>query len=50
MIYNSREKKKKIKKKTISRNNKSKKYIKKETGSKNRITLDTFNKPKVRRI
>jgi hypothetical protein len=50
MIYNSREKKKKIKKKTISRNNKSKKYIKKETGSKNRITLDTFNEPKVRRI
>ncbi|HZA64678.1 MAG TPA: DNA topoisomerase VI subunit B [Nitrososphaeraceae archaeon] len=50
MIYTSREKKKKIKKKTISRNKKSKKYIKKETGSKNRITLDTFNKPKVRRI
>ena len=50
MIYASREKKKKIKKKTISRNKKSKKYIKKETGSKNRITLDTFNKPKVRRI
>jgi DNA topoisomerase VI subunit B len=50
MIYTSREKKKKIKKKTISRNKKSKKYIKKETGSKNRITLDTFNKQKVRRI
>ena len=50
MIYASREKKKKIKNKTISRNKKSKKYIKKETGSKNRITLDTFNKPKVRRI
>src|ERR687889_1530227 len=50
MIYTSREKKKKIKNKTISRNKKSKKYIKKETGAKNRITLDTFNKPKVRRI
>ena len=50
MIYTSREKKKKIKKKTISRNKKSKRYIKKETGSKNRITLDTFNKPKARRI
>ena len=52
MIYASREKKKKkeIKNKTITRKKKSKKYIKKETGSKNRITLDTFNKPKVRRI
>lgn len=50
MIYASREKKKKIKNKTISRKKKSKRYIKKETGSKNRITLDTFNKTKVRRI
>jgi len=50
MIYTSREKKKKIKKKTISRNKKYKKNIKKETGSKNRITLDTYNKPKVRRM
>lgn len=49
-IYASREKKKKIKNKTISRKKKSKKYIKKETGSKNPITLDTFNKTKVRRI
>jgi DNA topoisomerase-6 subunit B len=49
MIYASREKKKKIKNKTISRNKKSKKYIKKEPGSTSRITLDTFNKPKVRR-
>ena len=49
MIYTSREKKKKIKNKTISRNKKSKKYIKKEPGSTSRITLDTFNKPKVRR-
>ena len=50
MIYASREKKKKIKNKTISRKKKSKKYIKKGTGSKNPITLDTFNKTKVRRI
>jgi len=50
MIYASREKKKKIKNKTISRNKKSKKYIKKEPESTSRITLDTFNKPKVRRI
>ena len=49
MIYASREKKKKIKNKTISRNKKSKKYIKKEPESTSRITLDTFNKPKVRR-
>lgn len=49
-IYASREKKKKIKNKTISRKKKSKKYIKKETGSKNPITLDTFNKTKARRI
>jgi DNA topoisomerase VI subunit B len=50
MIYASREKKKKIKNKTISRKKKSKKYIKKGTGSKNPITLDTFNKTKARRI
>jgi DNA topoisomerase-6 subunit B len=50
VIYPSREKKKKIKNKTISHKKKSKKYIKKNTGSKNRITLDTFNKPKARRI
>lgn len=50
MIYASREKKKKIKNKTSSRKNKSKKYIKKGTGSKNPITLDTFNKTKARRI
>jgi DNA topoisomerase-6 subunit B len=50
MIYASREKKKKIKNKTISRKKKSKKYIKKKTGSKDRITLDTFNKTKARRI
>ena len=52
MIYASREKKKKkeIKNKTITRKKKSKKYIKKETGSKDRITLDTFNKTKARRI
>src|ERR671918_736626 len=46
MIYASREKKKKIKNKTISHKKKSKKYLKKNTGSKNRITLDSFNKPK----
>jgi DNA topoisomerase-6 subunit B len=50
MIYASREKKKKIKNKTITRKKKSKKYIKKKTGSKDRITLDTFNKTKARRI
>ena len=50
MIYASREKKKKIKNKTISHKKKSKKYIKKGTGSKNPITLDTFNKTKARRI
>jgi hypothetical protein len=50
VIYASREKKKKIKNKTISRKKKSKKYIKKGTGSKNPITLDTFNKTKARRI
>ena len=50
MIYASREKKKKIKNKTISHKKKSKKYLKKNTGSKNRITLDSFNKPKARRI
>jgi DNA topoisomerase-6 subunit B len=50
MIYASREKKKKIKNKTITRKKKSKKYIKKKTGSKDRITLDTFNKTKERRI
>ena len=50
VIYASREKKKKIKNKTISHKKKSKKYLKKNIGSKNRITLDTFNKPKVRRI
>jgi DNA topoisomerase-6 subunit B len=50
MIYTSREKKKKIKNKTISHKKKSKKYLKKNIGSKNRITLDTFNKPKARRI
>jgi DNA topoisomerase-6 subunit B len=50
VIYASREKKKKIKNKTISHKKKSKKYLKKNTGSKNRITLDTFNKPKARRI
>ena len=49
MIYASREKKKKIKNKTITRKKKSKKYIKKEPESTSRITLDTFNKPKVRR-
>jgi DNA topoisomerase VI subunit B len=48
--YASREKKKKIKNKTISHKKKSKKHLKKNTGSKNRITLDTFNKPKARRI
>lgn len=48
--YASREKKKKIKNKTISHKKKSKKHFKKNTGSKNRITLDTFNKPKARRI
>ena len=48
--YASREKKKKIKNKTISHKKKSKKYLKKNIGSKNRITLDTFNKPKARRI
>jgi hypothetical protein len=50
VIYASREKKKKIKNKTISHKKKSKKYLKKNTGSKNRITLDSFNKPKARRI
>ncbi|HEX6029234.1 MAG TPA: DNA topoisomerase VI subunit B, partial [Nitrososphaeraceae archaeon] len=50
VIYASREKKKKIKNKTINRKKKSKKYLKKNTGSKNRITLDSFNKPKARRI
>jgi DNA topoisomerase VI subunit B len=50
VIYASREKKKKIKNKTISHKKKSKKYLKKNIGSKNRITLDTFNKPKARRI
>jgi DNA topoisomerase-6 subunit B len=50
MIYASREKKKKIKNKTITRKKKSKKYIKKKTGSKDRITLDTFNKTKARKI
>jgi DNA topoisomerase-6 subunit B len=48
--YASREKKRKIKNKTISHKKKSKKYLKKNIGSKNRITLDTFNKPKARRI
>lgn len=48
-IYSSRKKKNK-KNKTISNKGKSKKFIKKERGgSKNRITLDTFNKPKERR-
>jgi DNA topoisomerase VI subunit B len=48
--YSSRKKKNKINK-TISHKKKSKKFIKKERGgSKNRITLDTFNKPKERRI
>jgi DNA topoisomerase VI subunit B len=48
-IYSSRKKKNK-KNKTISNKGKSKKFIKKESGgSKNRITLDTFNKPKERR-
>jgi DNA topoisomerase-6 subunit B len=47
--YASRDKKMKIKNKTISKK-KSKKYLKKNTGSKNRITLDSFNKPKARRI
>jgi DNA topoisomerase VI subunit B len=47
--YSSRKKKNKINK-TISHKKKSKKFIKKERGgSKNRITLDTFNKPKERR-
>jgi DNA topoisomerase VI subunit B len=47
--YISRKKKNKINK-TISHKKKSKKFIKKERGgSKNRITLDTFNKPKERR-
>jgi DNA topoisomerase-6 subunit B len=50
VIYASREKKKKIKNKTISHKKKSKKYLKKNIGSKNRITLDSFNKPKARRI
>lgn len=50
VIYASKEKKKKIKNKTINRKKKSKKYLKKNTGSKNRITLDSFNKPKARRI
>jgi DNA topoisomerase-6 subunit B len=50
VIYASREKKKKIKNKTIGHKKKSKKYLKKNTGSKNRITLDSFNKPKARRI
>lgn len=50
VIYASKEKKKKIKNKTINRKKKSKKYLKKNIGSKNRITLDTFNKPKARRI
>lgn len=50
VIYASKEKKKKIKNKTISHKKKSKKYLKKNTGSKNRITLDSFNKPKARRI
>jgi DNA topoisomerase VI subunit B len=50
VIYASREKKKKIKNKTISHKKKSKKYLKKNIGSKNRITLDTFNKPNARRI
>ncbi|HEX2124694.1 MAG TPA: DNA topoisomerase VI subunit B [Nitrososphaeraceae archaeon] len=50
VIYASREKKKKIKNKTISHKKKSKKYLKKNSESKNRITLDTFNKPKARRI
>ena len=50
VIYASREKKKKIKNKTISHKKKSKKYLKKNIGSKNRITLDTFDKPKARRI
>jgi DNA topoisomerase-6 subunit B len=48
--YASREKKRKIKNKTISHKKKSKKYLKKNIGSKNRITLDSFNKPKARRI
>jgi DNA topoisomerase VI subunit B len=48
--YSSRKKKNKINK-TISHKKKSKKFIKKERGgSKNRITLDTFNKPKERRM
>jgi DNA topoisomerase VI subunit B len=47
--YSSRKKKNKINK-TISHKKKSKKFIKKKRGgSKNRITLDTFNKPKERR-
>jgi DNA topoisomerase VI subunit B len=48
--YSSRKKKNKINK-TISHKKKSKKFFKKERGgSKNRITLDTFNKPKERRM
>jgi DNA topoisomerase VI subunit B len=48
--YSSRKKKNKINK-TISHQKKSKKFIKKERGgSKNRITLDNFNKPKGRRM
>jgi DNA topoisomerase VI subunit B len=48
-INASRKKKNEVNK-TIRHEKKSKKYIKKEMGSKNRITLDTFNKPKKRRI
>jgi DNA topoisomerase VI subunit B len=48
-INASRKKKNEVNK-TIRHKKKSKKYIKKEMGSKNRITLDTFNKPKKRRI
>ena len=48
IIYASKKKKNEVNK-TIYHKKKSKRYIKKETGSKSRITLDTFNKPKGRR-